>query len=85
MTPISASPHRTPAAEQRRRRPPDHTLVRSSRRTGPLSAPTSASLGARDRTLCHLYRDRAPNQAVARRHQTGPLYRPRPAAIVKSP
>ena len=85
MTPISASPHRKPAAGRRRRRLADHTLVRSSQRPGPSIAPTSASLGARDRSLRRACHDRSASQAPARRHQTGPLRRPRPSATVKSP
>jgi hypothetical protein len=85
MTPNRASPHRKPAGGRRRRRPPDDTLVRSILRPGPSIAPPSTGLGARDRTLRPACRDRSANQAVARRHQTGPLDRPRPAATVKSP
>ena len=85
MTPNNASSQRKPAAGPRRRRQPDDTLVRSILRPGPPIAPTSTGLGARDRTLRHACRDRSANQAVARRHQTGPLCRPRPSATVKSP
>ena len=63
MTPNRASPHRKPAGGRRRRRQPDHTLVRSILRPGPPIAPTSTGLGARDRTLRHACRDRSANQA----------------------
>jgi len=85
MTPNRAAPHRKPAGRRRRRRQPDATLVRSILRPRPPIAPPSTGLGARDRTLRHACRDRSANQALARRHQTGPLCRPRPAATVKSP
>jgi hypothetical protein len=85
MTPNNPSPQRKPAAGPRRRRPADHTLVRSSRRPGPPIAPTSAGLGVPDRSLRHACYDRSADQAVARRHQSGPRCRPRPSATVKSP
>jgi hypothetical protein len=82
MTSNRASPHRKPAGGGRQ---PDDTLVRSILRRELPIAPTSTGLGARDRTLRHVCRDRSANQVVARLDQTGPLYRPRPAATVKSP
>jgi hypothetical protein len=82
MTPDRASLHRKPTEG---RRQPDDTLVRSILRPGPPIVPTSTGLGARDRPLRHACRDRSANQAVARRHQTGPLCRPRPSATIKSP
>ena len=85
MSPNNASSQGKPAGGPRRRRPPADTLVRSIRRPGPPIAPTSTGLGARDRTLRHAGRDRSANQALARRHQTGPLRRPRPSATIKSP
>ena len=72
MTPNRASPHRKPAGGRRRRRQPDDTLVRSGRRPGPPIAPTSASLGARDRSLRRAGRDRSANQAL----RPPPFFRP---------
>ena len=63
----------------------DDTLGRSIPCPGPPIAPASTGLGARDRTLRHACRDRGANQALARRHQTGPLCRPRPSPTIKSP
>jgi hypothetical protein len=85
MIPNRASLHRKPAGGRLRRRQADDTLVRSILRPGPPIAPASTGLGARDRTLRHACRDRSANQALARRHQTGPLCRPRPSATIKSP
>jgi hypothetical protein len=79
MTLNRASPHHKPAAGTRRRRQPDATLVRSILRPGPPIAPTSTGAGASDRALRHACRDRSANPAVAPRHQTGPLCRPRNA------
>ncbi len=59
MTPNRASPHRKPAAGHRCRRRVDHTLIRSILRPGRPIAPTSASPGARDRSLRRACRDRS--------------------------
>lgn len=85
MIPNTASPHRKPAGRRHRRRQPDHTLVRSTLRPGPPSAPTSTGLGARDRSLRHAARHPSANQALAHLHRPGPRCRPQPAATVKFP
>jgi hypothetical protein len=85
MTPDNASSQRKPAAGHRCRRQVDHTLIRSILRPGRPIAPTSASPGARDRSLRHAGRERSAAHAVEHLHRTYPQRRLPPLAPVKSP
>jgi hypothetical protein len=85
MTPNRASPQPMPAGGRHRRRQADDTPGRSIPCPGPPIAPASTGLGGRECTLRYACRDRSAKQAVACRHQTGLLRRPRPSATIKSP
>ena len=85
MTPSNSSSQRKPAAGLRRRRQVDHTLIRSILPPEPPSAPTSADMGAQDRTLRHARPDLSVDQPVELLDQARPQRAPRPSATTKSP
>jgi hypothetical protein len=64
MTPNNPASQRKPAAGPRRGRQVDHTLIRPILRPGPPIAPTSAEMGARDRTPRHARPDLSVDQPV---------------------
>jgi hypothetical protein len=85
MTPNNASSQRKPAASPRRRRQVDDTLIRPILPPGRPIAPTSADMGARDRTLHHARPDLSVDQPVEHLDQARPQRRPRPPVTAKSP
>jgi hypothetical protein len=76
MTPNNASSQRKPAAGPRRRGQVDHTLIRPIPRSGPSISPTSAEIGARDRTPRHARPDLSVPQPVEHLDQIRPQRRP---------
>jgi integrase len=85
MTSNNPASQRKPAAGPRRRRQVDHTLIRPILRPGPPIAPTSAEMGARDRTPRHARPDLSVDQPVEHLDQARPQRRPRRSANTKSP